>query len=72
MSLLFSWLGIDARRYWLLMDLFRQLSDRGEMLDQMGLTGFALKSAAMLYFVVVALLSLLFVLAQAAVTVFRT
>jgi hypothetical protein len=24
-------LGIDSRRYWLLMDLFGQLSERGEM-----------------------------------------
>jgi hypothetical protein len=72
MSRLLSWFGVDARRYWLLMDLFRKLSDRGEMLDQMGLNGLALKRAAMLYFVMVALFSLLFAVAQPAVTVYFT
>ncbi len=71
-SRLLSLCGVESRRYWLLMDLFQQLSDRGEMLDQMGLNGFALKSAAMLYFAVVAFLCLIFVLAQPAVTVYFT
>jgi hypothetical protein len=72
MSMLFSWFDIDARRYWLLMGLFRQLSERGEMLDQMGLNGYALKSAAWLYFALTALLCLIFLLAQPAVTVYFT
>ena len=29
-----QFLGVDPKRYWLLMDLFDQLSERGEMLDQ--------------------------------------
>jgi hypothetical protein len=70
MNLLLSWCGIDARRYWLLMDLFQQLSSRGEMLDQMGLNGFALKQAALLYFVMTAFLCLIFVVTQPAVTVY--
>jgi len=71
-SKLFSLCGIDARRYWLLMDLFRKLSDRGEMLDQMGLNGFALKNAAMVYFVLTAFLGLIFAVAQPGVTVYFT
>jgi hypothetical protein len=69
-SVLFSWFDIDATRYWLLMDLFRKLSDRGEMLDQMGLNGYALKSAAWLYFALTAFLCILFVVGQPAVTVY--
>ena len=42
-------LGIDARRYWLLVDLFGQLCERGEMLDQLGQNGVALKMMAWLY-----------------------
>jgi hypothetical protein len=53
--------GIDPKRYWLLMDLFDELSERGEMLDQLGRNGVALRSAAWLYFAVSGLLSLLLV-----------
>ena len=60
MSRLLVVFGIDPKRYWLLMDLFRKLSQRGEMLDQMGLNGYALKSASLLYFVLAAFLSLIF------------
>jgi hypothetical protein len=48
--------GIDARRYWLLVDLFSTISDRGEVMDQLGRNGVALRTAAALY----ALMSLLF------------
>ena len=34
--------GIDAKRYWLLTDLFAQITGRGEVLDQLGLDGDAL------------------------------
>jgi hypothetical protein len=40
---------IDPRRFWLMMDLFDQLSQRGEILDQLGRDGVALQSAAWLY-----------------------
>lgn len=43
--------GIDARRYWLLMDLFGELTDRREMFGQLGREGMALKAAAWMYFV---------------------
>jgi hypothetical protein len=52
-------LGIDPKQYWLLMDLFDQLSDRGEVLDQLGRQGYALKAAALLYLVMSALLALI-------------
>jgi hypothetical protein len=50
-------LGIDARRYWLVMDLLDQLSDRGEMMDQLGRDGIALKTGAWLYAAIAALIS---------------
>ncbi|HKW96482.1 MAG TPA: hypothetical protein VJN43_02065 [Bryobacteraceae bacterium] len=56
--------GIDSKRYWLLTDLFGELSERGEMLDQLGRNGVALRSAAWLYFGLSAFLSLLLVAAR--------
>lgn len=57
--------GIDPKRYWLLIDLFGELSERGEMLDQLGRNGVALKSAAWLYFALSGLISLLLVATRA-------
>lgn len=51
-------LGVDARSFWLLVDLFGQLSERSEILDQLGRNGIALKSAAWMYFAFSALASL--------------
>lgn len=51
-------LGIDSKRYWLLMDLFGELSERGEMLDQLGRNGVALQVAAWVYAAFSALVSL--------------
>jgi hypothetical protein len=48
-SSLLKKLGIDPRRFWLLTDLFGQLSERGEMMDQLGRNGVGLKTAALLY-----------------------
>jgi len=53
-------LGIDPRRYWLLVDLFDQLSDRGEALDELGRSGVTLRYLAMVYFVLFGLMSLAF------------
>src|SRR5581483_917589 len=41
--------GVDPKRYWLLMDLFHAISDRGEMMDQLGRNGVAMGMAAILY-----------------------
>jgi hypothetical protein len=57
-------LGIHGPHYWLLVDLFEQLSDRGEMLDQLGRNGVALRVAAWTYAAFSALISLLLVAAQ--------
>ena len=54
-------LGIDPRRFWLLVDLFDQLSDRGEMLDQLGRNGVALRTAAWLYAFLSAFFSILMI-----------
>jgi hypothetical protein len=43
-------LGIDPKRYWLLMDLFHKLSSRDEMQGQLGRQGRALKFSALFFF----------------------
>ena len=50
--------GVDARRFWLLMDLFGQLHDRREILNQLGRDGPTLKVITAIYFVIAALVSL--------------
>jgi len=42
-------LGIDPKRYWLLIDLFDTLSERGEVMDQLGRNGVALQMASWIY-----------------------
>ena len=54
--------------FWLLMDLFDQLSDRGEMLDQLGRNGVALKTVTWVYAGLSALLSVVMVVAQRTLT----
>ena len=54
--------GIDTRRFWLLMDLFHTISDRGEMTDQLGRASIALEYIAWMYFALTALMALLFTL----------
>lgn len=63
-------LGIDARRFWLLMDLFDQLSDRGEMLDQLGRNGMALWTVTWVYGGMAALVSLVMVVARSALVTY--
>ena len=58
-SRLLASFGIDPKRYWLLMDLFGEISDRGEVGDQLGSNGMALKKFALAYFLMSAVLSLL-------------
>lgn len=58
--------GVDPKRYWILMDLFAAISDRGEMLDQLGRNGVALGTAALYYAIFSAPISLLAVIAQPA------
>jgi hypothetical protein len=63
--------GIDPKRYWLLMDLFDELSDRGEILDQLGRNGIALKSVVLIYFVLSAILGAALLLSpQTTVTIY--
>jgi hypothetical protein len=64
--------GIDPRRYWLLMDLFDLISQRGEMMDQLGRNGVALKSAAIWYFIFSAVISVGVILSQPSVTTYLT
>lgn len=49
--------GIDPKRYWLLMDLFAALSDRGEVMDQLGRSGVALQVAGWIYAAIAALIA---------------
>lgn len=58
--------GIDARRYWLLMDLFSMLSERGEMMDQLGRNGVALQGVSRIYGVFFGLMGVLMLWASPA------
>ena len=49
--------GIDPRRYWLLIDLFGELTDRREMLGHLGRDGISLKMIAIIYAVSTAFLA---------------
>lgn len=60
-------LGVDPRRFWLLMDLFEQLAERGEMTDQLGRNGVAMKSIAVVYCLLSAFVGLVLVVARPAV-----
>ncbi len=64
--------GIDPKRYWLLTDLFAELSERGEMLDELGRNGVALETVVKLYFGLSALFAVPFALAQPAPTTYLT
>ncbi|HTP89026.1 MAG TPA: hypothetical protein VMH28_24910 [Candidatus Acidoferrales bacterium] len=45
-------LGIDAPRYWLLLDLFTELAERREILNQLGRDGITLKVSSWMFLVV--------------------
>jgi hypothetical protein len=61
---LLAWCGVDAKRYRLLTNLFRDLSDRREVMSQLGREGVSLKMAAWLYAGLSAIAGLLMVLAD--------
>lgn len=63
-SRLLARFGIDAKRFWLLMDLFAVLSGRHDMLNQLGTEEFTLKVISGVSFVMTGLVSLLSLLAQ--------
>ncbi|MDX2153109.1 MAG: hypothetical protein SFV54_20360 [Bryobacteraceae bacterium] len=52
-------LDIHPARYRLLADLFRELTERRELFTQLGNDGIALRTAALLYFILIALMSAL-------------
>lgn len=52
-------LGIDAKRFWVLTDLYGLLGERGEILDQLGANGVALKAVALIYAVLFSIMGLL-------------
>jgi len=62
--------GVNPRHYWLLIDLFAQLSERGEMMDQLGRNGVALKSVAIIYFLMSSAIGVITVLAQPSAPVY--
>ncbi len=56
--------GIDPKRYWLLMDLFAALTERREVMNQLGRDGVTLQVLTLIYGGFSALLSLALVLGQ--------
>ena len=63
-SKLLERLGVEPGRFWLLVDLFGLISERGEVLDQLGRNGVALKTVTWMYFGMSALVTLLALLGQ--------
>jgi hypothetical protein len=56
--------GINPKHYWILMDLFAALSERREMLSQLGRSGTTLKYVSILYFLMMGFFSLMFALSK--------
>ena len=63
-------LGIDPVRYWLLIDLFGELSDRRELFSQLGADGVALQKAAWLYYILSGLMVVLFIATKMALATY--
>jgi len=57
-------LGVDPKRYWLLVDLFAAMSERQEVMDQLGRNNAAMGYAGLFYLLISALLTLFSVIAQ--------
>src|SRR3569832_665824 len=57
---------IDPRRYWLLMDLFRALSERREVMNQLGRDGMTLRVIAWLYAAITGIVGLVMLIGQPA------
>ena len=62
--------GIDPRKYWLLIDLFGELSERRELFSQLGNNAAALKKASWVYFGLSALITIPLVLADVSVSMY--
>ncbi|MBZ5583893.1 MAG: hypothetical protein LAQ30_17115 [Acidobacteriia bacterium] len=54
----------DPKRFWLLIDLFAELSEQGEIADQLGQNKLALKFSAWLYFLFSAAFSVIFLMSD--------
>jgi hypothetical protein len=65
-SRLLAGLGIDPKRYWLLMDLFGAMADHGETMDQLGWSGSALKTLSLIYFLMTGVMTLMMAIARPA------
>ena len=63
-SRLLARMGIHARRFWLLTDVLGELSERGEVTDQLGSNTIALRTIAWMYFAMSGFLSLVFLLGR--------
>ncbi len=64
-SRLLARFGIDPKRFWLLIDLFSELSEQGEITDQLGENRPALQLAFWIYFVFSAALSVILLFTNA-------
>jgi hypothetical protein len=54
--------GIDPVRYWILMDLFGELSERRELFSQLGRDGMTLQKASWAYYILSGLMAIPFIL----------
>ena len=62
--------GIDPVRYWLLIDLFGQLSERRELFSQLGRDGMTLQKASWAYYLLSGLMVLLFIATGMALAIY--
>jgi hypothetical protein len=63
-------LGIDTRRYWLLLDLFTELGERREQFTQLGRDSMSLRKVALSYYILSALMTLPFVIMGMAIELY--
>lgn len=63
-SALLRRMGIEPRKFWLLLDLFAELSERGEIMDQLGRDTPGLKKLAWVYFAMSCLMGLGFAVSE--------
>jgi hypothetical protein len=57
--------GVDPKRYWLLVDLFAAMSERQEVMDQLGRNNAAMGMAGIIYVIISASMTILSVVAHA-------
>jgi hypothetical protein len=64
--------GVDPARYWLLIDLFGDLSERHELFSQLGRDGMTLQKASWAYYIMSGLMSVVMVMTAMSLSTYAT